>query len=77
MYCNRLKGSDIASIAPRSGQLVRLFNPRTDRWNDHFVIDGAVIKPLSDIGEVTSALLGLNRPDRLEERALLQTAGRY
>jgi len=45
MYCNRLKGSDIASIAPRSGQLVRLFNPRTDRWNDHFVIDGAVIKP--------------------------------
>lgn len=77
MYCNRLKGSDIASIAPRSGQLVCLFNPRTDRWNDHFVIDGAVIKPLSDIGEVTSALLGLNRPDRLEERALLQTAGRY
>jgi hypothetical protein len=77
MYCNRLKGSDIASIAARTGQIVRLFNPRTDRWSDHFVFDGAVIKPLSDVGEATVSLLGFNRPERVEERALLQAAGRY
>jgi hypothetical protein len=77
MYCNRFKGSDIASIAASTGQIVRLFNPRTDRWDDHFAIDGAIIKPLSDIGEATVALLGFIRPERVEERGLLQAAGRY
>jgi hypothetical protein len=77
MYCNRLKGSDIASIASRTGQIVRLFNPRTDRWSDHFVLNGAVIRPLSDVGEATATLLGFNRPERVDERALLQAAGRY
>ena len=28
--CNRFKGSDIASIDPNSGQVVRLFHPRGD-----------------------------------------------
>jgi hypothetical protein len=72
-----VQGSDIASIAASTGQIVRLFNPRTDRWDDHFAIDGAIIKPLSDIGEATVALLGFNRPERVEERGLLQAAGRY
>ena len=35
MTCNRLKGSDIASISKRTGQLTRLFNPRTDRWREN------------------------------------------
>jgi 5-methylcytosine-specific restriction endonuclease McrA len=39
--CNRNKGSNIASLNWRTKQLVRLFNPRTDRWSEHFVLDGA------------------------------------
>jgi HNH endonuclease len=35
LFCNRNKGSDIASILPETGELVRLFNPRLDRWGDH------------------------------------------
>lgn len=34
--CNRFKGSDIASLDPGTGDLVALFNPRTQRWNEHF-----------------------------------------
>jgi len=36
-FCNRYKGSDLASVDNRTGSLVRLFNPRSDRWSDHLV----------------------------------------
>jgi hypothetical protein len=36
VLCNRYKGSDVASINLTTGTLVRLFNPRHDRWNDSF-----------------------------------------
>jgi HNH endonuclease len=38
--CNRRKGSDIGSIDPQTGNLVSLFNPRTQQWVDHFRLDG-------------------------------------
>ena len=34
--CNRLKGSDLSSIDPPTGAITRLYNPRTDRWSEHF-----------------------------------------
>lgn len=52
-FCNRAKGSDIGSIMQRTGAFCRFFNPRTDRWAEHFALDGVTIIPLSDIGEVT------------------------
>jgi hypothetical protein len=76
MLCNRYKSSDIASIS-RVGSVVRLFHPRRDRWTDHFRISGAVIQPLTDIGEVTARALKLNAPERVIERRLLQALGRY
>jgi 5-methylcytosine-specific restriction endonuclease McrA len=30
--CNRFKGSDIASVDRSRGELVALFNPRTQNW---------------------------------------------
>ena len=36
-----------------SGEIVRLFNPRRDRWRDHFRIDGQLIEPLTRVGAVT------------------------
>jgi hypothetical protein len=35
--CNLRKGSDIASLT-HNGMLIRLFNPRTDIWTDHFTL---------------------------------------
>jgi len=77
VFCNRYKGSDIASIDLRTGQQVRLFNPRSDKWTDHFRLLGAVIEPLTASGEVTARLLRLNQAQRVIERSILQNAGRY
>jgi len=56
---------------------VRFFNPRTDHWADHFELDGAVIKPLTEIGEVTARILDFNNDQRLQERRELIQDGRY
>ena len=34
--CNRVKGSNLAAIDPENGEIVPLFNPRTQRWSSHF-----------------------------------------
>jgi hypothetical protein len=77
IFCNRYKGSDVAAIDARTGEVVRLFNPRLDKWPDHFRISGAVIEPLSSLGEITARLLQFNQAQRVAERALLQAAGYY
>lgn len=79
LICNRNKGSDIASLSPETGELVRLFNPRTDRWREHFRItrDGVTIDALTPIGEATVRILGLNQGERLLERQALLAEGRY
>ncbi|MES1245161.1 MAG: HNH endonuclease signature motif containing protein [Acidobacteriota bacterium] len=79
LICNRNKGSDIASLSPETGELVRLFNPRTDRWRDHFAIDrdGVTISALTPVGEATVRILGLNQGERLLERQALRAEGRY
>ena len=71
--CNRFKGSDIASLDPTSGKLVRLFNPRVDTWTEHFRIDpeSGRILGLTDIARATVRLLKLNLPARIEIRATL------
>jgi hypothetical protein len=76
-FCNRYKGSDIGSLVWATNTFVRFFNPRTDQWADHFELDESVIKPLTDIGEVTARILEFNNSDRLLERQTLQTIGRY
>jgi len=70
--CNRAKGTDIGSKHAATGDFVRLFNPRTDRWEDHFAMDGVRIIGLTPIGEVTVTLLRFNDEERLVERRLLQ-----
>ena len=76
-YCNRNKGSDIGSIAWETHQFCRFFNPRTDRWTDHFRLDGVRIDPLTQIGEVTARILDFNHIDRLIERRVLAVLGYY
>lgn len=73
--CNRHKGTDIASVDPQTGSLCPLFNPRRDRWEEHFEVIDTSIRGRSDTGRTTERLLQLNRPERLVERARLVIAG--
>lgn len=77
--CNRNKGSDLGSLEPDTGELVRFYNPRRDRWTDHFqrAEDGVTIDPLTPIGRVTVRIFGLNLNDRLLERVELREIRRY
>lgn len=77
LRCNAWKGSDIASLDPRTRELTPLFNPRRHRWDDHFQLDGPIIEPLSAEGRVTAKLLRLNIAERVAERRLLISFGRY
>jgi 5-methylcytosine-specific restriction endonuclease McrA len=51
-FCNRHKGTDLGSIAGPTNRLIRFFNPRTDRWPEHFVLDedGMIIQPRTEVG---------------------------
>lgn len=74
--CNRAKGSDVGSIA-MSGEFTRFFNPRTDRWAEHFRLEGATIQPLTIIGEVTVRIFGFNESTRVREREEMIRFGIY
>jgi hypothetical protein len=69
--CNRLKGSDIASIDPETGQLTPLFNPCVDSWANHYQLSNGEIISLTAQGRATVRLLRLNRATRIQERRLL------
>jgi hypothetical protein len=76
-FCNRMKGSDIASIASSTGELTRLFNPRIDHWSNHFDLQGFLIQPRTPIGEATLRILRLNDTERIRERETLCQIDRY
>ena len=42
-HCNAHKGPNLSGLDPESGALVRLFNPRQDRWDEHFERNGVLI----------------------------------
>ncbi len=77
MFCNLNKGSDLAAIDPLSGEIVPLFNPRTQIWSEHFDVSDASILGITAIGRATVALLRLNDRERVDYRQSLIEIGRY
>jgi hypothetical protein len=75
-FCNRHKGSDVGSVS-ESGEFSRFFNPRTDRWAEHFQLGQIIIQPQTIIGEVTARILQFNHSDQILERQALSAVGRY
>ena len=70
--CNRYKGSDIASIDPQTRKLTYFYNPRAERWEEHFRFENGIIVPLTAEGRVTVKLLRLNDATRIQERLALK-----
>jgi hypothetical protein len=75
--CNTAKGSDIASVDSKTGNLTWLFNPRRHVWSDHFQLNGPIIDPLTAEGRVTIFMLKLNQLEQVLERDGLMKIGRY
>lgn len=38
--CNNHKGPNVAGVDIESGDVTRLYHPRRDKWDDHFVWSG-------------------------------------
>jgi hypothetical protein len=54
-----------------------LFNPRTQRWEEHFALEAGVLLGLSPEGRTTANLLQCNTLERVAERRRLSEVGRY
>jgi hypothetical protein len=73
--CNSYKGSDASAYDPDTDQLVPLFNPRTQRWDEHFEWNGPKLVGKTAVGRATIVLLRINNADRVEHRRVLIAAG--
>jgi hypothetical protein len=62
---------NLAGADPNTGELIRLFNPRTDRWTEHFEWTGSVLAGRTAIGRVTIQVLAINDPDVVAVREAL------
>lgn len=74
-WCNAVKGPNLSSIDPDSGELTRLYHPRKDLWEDHFRREGPYILGLTAVGRTTAWLLRFNDTDNLTQRHLLLELG--
>jgi hypothetical protein len=77
MYCNQNKGTDIGTMLLPSDAFQRFYNPRKDKWSDHFEFSNTLILPKTNIGEGTIKILQLNNVDRLVERQIWLDAGMF
>ncbi len=74
--CNFRKGPNLTGIDPISGEVVALFPPRRDEWNNHLRLRGIYVEGLTPIGRATVQLLGMNDTRRLELRTELSELGK-
>jgi len=73
--CNNHKGPNIAGIDPATNEVVLLFHPRRDSWDDHFEWHGAMLVGRTPIGRATIDVLGINLPYRVQLRQMLILEG--
>jgi 5-methylcytosine-specific restriction endonuclease McrA len=75
--CNASKHARVTALDRATGQVVPLFNPRTDSWHDHFEWSESGLKllPRTPCGRVTIRLLRMNRRGVAVVRSMLIELG--
>src|SRR5437868_3531747 len=76
-YCNSYKGPNIAGIDPRTRRVVRLFNPRRQKWGRHFRWSGPWLVGRTPVGRATVAVLVINHPQAVGLRQSLMDEGAF
>lgn len=74
-HCNLHKGPNLTGIDPDTGAVVPLFNPRRDRWVEHFAWRAAGLIGLTPIGRTTIEVLAMNDVPSLRWRQALIDEG--
>lgn len=73
--CNLHKGTNLSSIDPVTEEIVLLFNPRRDQWEDNFALEGGMVVGLTPRGRATARLLQMNAKHRVQLRYWLAQEG--
>ncbi|MDI6791545.1 MAG: HNH endonuclease [bacterium] len=71
--CNFHKSDHTKSEDPETGQVVPLFRPRRDEWEEHFRFEGLKIVGVTSEGRATVRLLNFNSERRLLIRSIEQS----
>jgi hypothetical protein len=75
--CSLRKWARQTAADPDTGEDAPLFNPRTQRWGEHFRWDGVRLVALTATGRATAAALAMNRPMILAIRQEETVRGRH
>ncbi len=75
--CNQYKGDRVQATDPLTEKRVALFNPRAQRWSDHFAWspNGALVTGLTPCGRATVEALRINNEYVVEARRFWVEAG--
>jgi hypothetical protein len=60
--CSLHKAAKLSALDPNSTEETPLFNPRTQKWSEHFQWKGEIVEGLTPIGRATISALRMNRP---------------
>jgi hypothetical protein len=77
-HCNAQKWAYTDGSDPDTGQPARLFNPRTDAWEEHFrwsAAEWGILEGTTPIGRATVGRLQMNAPELTVVRRLLAALG--
>jgi hypothetical protein len=76
-HCNRHKGPNLSGMDPVTQRVARLFDPRTQIWEEHFSWLGPLLAGKTEVGRATVQALNVNRLDAVAVRELLMAEGVY
>lgn len=73
--CNNHKGTNLSGLDPQTGEMMRLFHPRRDQWDEHFEWQEGWLIGRTPIGRATIDVLAINLSYRRELRMALIEEG--
>ena len=71
VHCNLYKGTNLSGFDAQTGKVVRLFDPRRQKWSRHFEWHGALLEGKTLTGRATVRVLQINLPIRVALRQSL------
>jgi hypothetical protein len=70
-HCNSQKGPNLAGFDQMTRRVVRLYNPRKERWKAHLAWEGPLLTARTSIGRVTIYVLNINEPELVDLREMM------
>jgi HNH endonuclease len=75
--CNLKKSNHVTAVDSSTGEEVRLFHPRLDRWDEHLAWQGYALIDLTSIGRTLIAAFDLNNARRCRIRQAEELFGLF